>query len=251
MRAVGTSVDPNSFGGLLMVGFVLAVAQLVARRRSVHPLPASVVVGLTGVAMLLTYSRGAWVGAMAGVVLVLWLRRPALLVPMAGLGIAGIAAGVGGGFVERLWLGFTLQDPATRLRIAEYRNALAIIRDHPWFGVGFGDAPSIELQTGVSSIYLTIAERAGVIGLLVFLCAVLFVTWRGVRRSMSGGEDADLALSFTAALVAALTVGLVDHYFFNPQFPHMATLFWALCGAIVAVTHSAGFNQTRQGVSST
>ena len=31
MRAVGTSVDPNSFGGLLMVGFVLAAGQLVSR----------------------------------------------------------------------------------------------------------------------------------------------------------------------------------------------------------------------------
>ncbi|MGH9174022.1 MAG: O-antigen ligase family protein, partial [Vicinamibacterales bacterium] len=149
-----------------------------------------------------------------------------------------------------LWLGFTLQDPATRLRIDEYRNALAIIREHPWFGVGFGDAPSIELQTGVSSIYLTIAERAGIVGLLVFLVTVAVIGWRGLQRSRVPDESGDLCLAFTAALAAALTVGLVDHYFFNPQFPQMAMLFWVVCGAIVGLTTVAGFVGDGQRVSS-
>jgi hypothetical protein len=40
------------------------------------------------------------------------------------------------------------------------------------------------------------------------------------------------------AFAAALVVGLVDHYFFNPQFPHMAALFWLVAGALVAVARS-------------
>lgn len=253
MRMVGTGVDPNSFGGLLMVGFVLAVGQLLVRRRSMPVALAGLMCGASGLAMLLTYSRGAWVGAIAGVVLIVLLRRPWLLVPMGALGVAAVALGLGSGFVERLWLGFTLQDPATKLRLDEYRNALAIIREHPWFGVGFGDAPSIELQAGVSSIYLTIAERAGLVGLLAFLIAVGVIVWRGLGRSWreSDDEDDDLVLCFTAAVVATLVVGLVDHYFFNPQFPHMATLFWVLAGAIVAIVSPLGYDRVRHGVSST
>jgi len=253
MRAVGTGVDPNSYGGLLMVGFVLAVGQLVVRRRSMPVVLAGIASVLCGSAMLLTYSRGAWVGAFAGVVLLVLLRRPRLLVPMGGAGVAAVALGLGAGFVERLWLGFTLQDPATKLRLDEYRNALAIIREHPWFGVGFGDAPSIELQAGVSSIYLTIAERAGLLGLLVFLIAVGVILWRGLRSSWaeSCDEDTDLTLCYTAAMGSALAVGLVDHYFFNPQFPQMATLFWVLAGAVVALVTPAGFARSRQRVSST
>ncbi len=252
MRLVGTGVDPNSFGGLLMVGFVLAAGQLLVRRRSVPVGLSGLACGACGLAMLLTYSRGAWVGAFAGVVMIVLLRRPWLLVPMGALGTAAVAVGLGAGFVERLWLGFTLQDPATKLRLDEYRNALAIIRAHPWFGVGFGDAPSIELQAGVSSIYLTIAERAGLVGLLVFLIAVGLIVWRGLRWSWreTGSEDTDLALCYTSALVAALVVGLVDHYFFNPQFPHMATLFWVLAGAIVAIVSPVGYEATHERVSS-
>lgn len=252
MRAVGTGVDPNSLGGLLMVGFVLAVGQLLVRRRSMPVALAGIASAVCGLAILLTYSRGAWVGAFAGVVVIVLLRRPWLLPPMGGLGVAAVVLGLGAGFVERLWLGFTLQDPATKLRLDEYRNALAIIREHPWFGVGFGDAPSIELQAGVSSIYLTIAERAGLVGLLVYLIAVGVILFRGLRSSWreTAGEDGDLTLCFTAALVAMLVVGLVDHYYFNPQFPHMATLFWIVAGAIVGLVTPAGYERVRQRVSS-
>jgi len=251
MRAVGTSVDPNSFGGLLMVGFVLAAGQVLVRRRSMPVALAGVAAGACGLAMLLTYSRGAWVGAFAGLLVIVVLRRPCLLVPMGGLGAAAVALGLGAGFIERLWLGFTLQDPATKLRLDEYRNALAIIREHPWFGVGFGDAPSIELQAGVSSIYLTIAERAGLVGLSVFLVAVGVIAWRGLRGGWrESSEESDLVLCLTAAFVAALTVGLVDHYFFNPQFPHMATLFWIIAGAIVALVAPVGYAAEHERVSS-
>jgi O-antigen ligase len=257
MRAIGTSVDPNSFGGLLMVGFVLAVGQLLVRRRAVHPWIAGGVAALTGSAMLLSYSRGAWVGAFAGILLMVVLRRRWLLVPMAAVGAVVIAAGIGSGFITRLWLGFTLQDPATKLRLAEYRNAWEIIQQHPWFGVGFGHAGSVELQAGVSSIYLTIAERAGLVGLAVFLIVVATVLWRGLRAGLRYPDrpGSDLTLCFTCAFAACLSVGIVDHYFFNPQFPHMVALFWIVAGTVTALSDRvaapvAATRATRSGVSS-
>jgi O-antigen ligase len=247
MRVVGTGVDPNSFGGLCMLGFVLAVAQLAGRRRVVPVWLASVAAAVSGLAMLLTYSRGAWVGAFAGVVLVLILMRPRLLIPLGAVGVVGLALGAGQGFVERLWLGFTLQDPATKLRLDEYRNAWNIIQRHPWFGVGFGEAGSIDLQAGVSSIYLTIAEQAGLVGLGVFLVVVGAVLWRAARHpfvarrnSYEEREVYELTVAFAGALVAALTVGLVDHYFFNIRFAHMAALFWIVAGCVVALSSMRG-----------
>lgn len=240
MRAVGTSVDPNSYGGLLMIGFVLATGQVIVRKRSIPPglaLGASLVIGP---ALTLTYSRGAWLGVVAGVLVIVASRRPRLLLPGALVATGAIVLGIGGGFVNRLWLGLTLQDPATRLRLAEYENAWQIIQRHPRFGIGFGDAGSVELQAGVSSIYLTIAERAGLVGLGVFLVVVLVILGLGTQASLREGEDGsnDMALCWTAAFVAALTVGLVDHYFFNPPFAHMATLLWLVAGVVVRLSRS-------------
>jgi O-antigen ligase len=237
MRAIGTSVDPNSFGGLCMIGFVLAVGQLLALRPVVsRPITGGAML-LTVVPLLLTYSRGAWVGAAAGAGLVVLLRRPRWAPGLLAVATAGLAAGVGRQFVQRLWLGFTLQDPATRLRLSEYRNAWRIIQAHPWFGVGFGDAPRIDLQTGVSSIYFTLAEQAGLLGLSAFLATCTLVLWRAARMDHRGADDEriELLVTFGAAFVAALTVGLVDHYFVNPRFPHMVALFWIVAGVLVAL----------------
>ncbi|MEZ4570299.1 MAG: hypothetical protein R2849_08215 [Thermomicrobiales bacterium] len=58
MRAVGTGVDPNAFGGMLMLGFVLAVGLLLMRGRrypTAFPAAAAAIIGL---AILLTFLPG-------------------------------------------------------------------------------------------------------------------------------------------------------------------------------------------------
>jgi hypothetical protein len=237
MRLTSTGVDPNSFGGLMMIALTLAIAQTIAQRRLLPrwlTLPAIPVLGL---ALLLTYSRGALVGAAVGVLFLAMVRYRWLLPPLALGGLAVLGAGLGSGFAERLLAGLRLEDPATRLRLAEYANALAIIREYPFFGVGFGQAPSIDLQTGVSSIYLAIASRMGLLGLAAFLWAVgaaLLAAWRAARARWATAEG-ELLLTLVAALVSALAVGVVDHYLFNIEFSHMATLFWLLIGAALGV----------------
>jgi O-antigen ligase len=245
MRLTSTGVDPNSFGGLLMMALVLATAQAVASRRMLPrwlTLPALPILGL---ALLLTYSRGAWVGAAVGIAWLALVRYRGLIPVLALAALAALVVGVGGGFVARLVEGVQLQDPATRLRLAEYQNALAIIREYPVFGVGFGQAPTIDLQTGVSSIYLAIATRMGIVGLVAFLWtvgALLLAVWRGARARWSTAEG-ELLVALLAALISGLAVGVLDHYFFNIEFSHMATLFWLLAGAALGCATGDGIHR--------
>lgn len=249
-RAVGTQVDPNSFGGLLVVITVLTGVALLARKPL---LPRGLLGGLFLVdiaALALTNSRSALGGVLAGAILVATLRYRRLW----GWGLVGAAVilllGVGGGYFARLGAGLQLQDQASLMRLAEYRNALDIIGRYPAFGVGFGTAGELDLTTGVSSIYLTIAERAGLFSLALFvLTAIVFLlnTLRAlvvshrlapVRGSPSEAEWSVLdtaLLGGTASILGALLVGVVDHYYFNIEFPHMAGLFWLVAGlALVA-----------------
>ncbi|HEX7104251.1 MAG TPA: O-antigen ligase family protein, partial [Nitrolancea sp.] len=176
-----------------------------------------------------------------------FLRYRWLIIPgmVAALGMA--AFGLGAAFVHRFWLGITLQDPATKLRLREYQNALAIIRDHPFFGVGFGNAPSINLQTGVSSIYLSIGERVGLIGLAIFLITIAVIGLSGLSswRRRSETPEGEMLLGLLAALCSALTVGVFDHYYFNITFPHMAALFWIICGMILALAAPGRMRRSR------
>ena len=161
LRAVGTSIDPNVFGGMLMLSAVLMLAQSFAAR---PVLPRWLLLGglaITATAMVASQSRASWLGlAAAGALLAtirdrrLWL----LAVPAAG---ALLVLPVGQRMLARLASGFAAQDRAAALRLDEYRQAIAIIADYPILGVGFGGAPEVGTFVGVSSIYLLVGRAHG------------------------------------------------------------------------------------------
>jgi hypothetical protein len=187
---------------------------------------------------------------LAGGVLVATMRYRRLW----GWGLAGaliiLAFGLGSGYFARLASGLRFEDQASLMRLAEYRNALDIVGRYPAFGVGFGTAGELDLTTGVSSVYLTIAERAGLFSLALFLALVgiffantLPAIVASMRHAPTRGSPNDeewsildtALLGGIAATLGALLVGLVDHYYFNIEFPHMAALLWLVMAlALVA-----------------
>ncbi len=252
-RAIGLSVDPNSFAGMLALVTALSLALLFARR----PLfSRGILIGVVAVltlALLLTFSRGALLGLIAAAVYLAALRYRRLWWAMIAAGLLGgglfVAFGLADDIVQRLFAGVQLQDQAQQMRLAEYQNAVAIISRYPVFGIGFGLAPDIDLTAGVSSIYLAIAQRMGLVGLAAFLSLVaawFVITLRAARQM--DDERADWLLGTQAALVAALVVGIADHYFFNIEFSHMVALFWGVAGlgmAIVGLPDARGEGQGR------
>jgi O-antigen ligase len=239
-RAISTSVDPNAFGGMLALILSLGAAQLFARR-PVLPRPLLIgAVGAMGVALLLTFSRAALFGVIAAALYLATLRYHRLWWAMIGAGVLGAmllaSLGIGEAFVQRVVEGVQFQDQAQQMRLAEYQNALAIIARYPVFGIGFGAAPEIDLVAGVSSIYLAIGQRMGLVGLAAFLALVGFWFLHTIRRLPAMDDEAAAwLLGVQAGIAAALTVGLADHYFFNIEFSHMGALFWGSIGLGMAV----------------
>jgi len=244
MRAIGLSVDPNSFGGMLALVGALAATQLVGER---PVLPRRLLLATTGailLALFLTYSRAALGGIIVAAMYVATLRYRRLWWAILGAGALAavllIGVGIGEQFAERVIEGVQFRDQANQMRLAEYQNALAIIQAYPVFGIGFGAAPERDLVAGVSSIYLAIAQRTGLVGLAAFagIMSWFFLrSWRALRVAGARG-DHELAawlVSLQAAVAAALAVGLLDHYFFNIEFSHMSALLWGAIGLAITI----------------
>jgi polysaccharide biosynthesis protein PslJ len=234
-RAIGFSVDPNSFGGMLALVVALGAAQLVARRPILRRWLLGLIVGTMTLTLILTFSRAALIGLFAAAVYLATLRYRRLWWVMLGGGVLGGALLLGLGyadeFLNRFVSGFQFRDQAQQMRLAEYQNALAIIVRYPAFGIGFGQAPDLDLTAGVSSIYLAIAQRIGLIGLAAFLGIVGAWFVQSIRAlPRLDDERTSWVLGCQAGIVAALAVGLADHYFFNIEFSHMVALFWATLG---------------------
>jgi O-antigen ligase len=241
-RAIATSIDPNALGGLLaMIGALLA-PQLLARQ----PLLGSraltwAAFGVVVVCLILTYSRGAMAALVAGLALIALARYRRLIVLMAPLAALILLLPATQVYVARFVEGVQGEDLATQMRLGEYKDAFILIQRHP-LGVGFSGAPEKDIYLGVSNAYLLIASNLGLTGLALFLALMAAVLgWAFVRRR-AVYADAELTptwLGLLAGIVAALTVGLVDHYFFNPDFQAAGAMFWTFVGLSLAATRLA------------
>lgn len=238
LRAIGTSVDPNVFGGMLAFMGGLVVPQLFVRRRPVAMLACWAAAGVIGIALLLTFSRGSMFGLLVAVGVLGLVRHRRILWLMAAGAVLVLLLPMTRGYVQHALAGLYGQDLATQMRFGEYKDALLLIYRYPWFGVGFTGVPDVDIYLGVSSVYLLVAEETGVIGLAVFLtaCAAFFAyVAPAARKARAADPELEAILLGTAtAVLAGLVAGILDHYLFNLSFPHAAALLWITVGLGVA-----------------
>jgi hypothetical protein len=246
LRAIGTSVDPNVFGGTLMLALALIVVQWAAPRPVLRRSVLILLALPTAAGVLLSLSRASWLGLAAGLALIGALRYRRILVVGAVVGLALLATPTGQGFVVRFVNGFSTADQATAFRVGEYANALTLVQRYPLLGIGFGLSPDIDVTAGVSSVYLLVAEQTGLLGLSVYLIALLSTWWVGVRALVRPRDPSHpqaqwaqvqgVQAAFLAALSGALVAGTQDHYFANDAFPHAVALFWLYAAALVTAS---------------
>jgi O-antigen ligase len=246
-RAIGSSVDPNALGGLLLMIGALAGPQVIAKRPIFPRWVVLGIIGLIFLCLVLTFSRGAMVGLVAGLGYIAVLRYRRLIPYLLVAGLLFLLLPFTQEYIGRFLEGFQGADAdlATQMRFGEYRDAVSLITRYPLFGVGFAGSPDIDLYLGVASVYLTIGQQMGFLGLLAF--AAVFLTVFGYaffnRQIFKGNERMDpIWLGLHAAVVGGLVAGIFDHYLFNIDFHHAVTVFWFLVGLAVAATRLGSVN---------
>ena len=247
MRAIGLAVDPNSYGGMLAVIGAIAATQTIVEK-PVLPRPWMIAIsGIVVLVLFLTFSRAALGGLMIAAIYVATVRYRRLWGWIVAAGVLAtilvVFVGICEQFVTRIVQGVQFQDRANQMRLAEFNNAIAVIQAYPFFGIGFGTAPDIDLVAGVSNIYLAIAQRLGLVGLVIFVGMMLnlFVrSWRSLGQAVAQQDEvhASWLIGLQAGIVAALAVGMLDHYFFNIEFSHMTALLWCTIGLQLAVARN-------------
>jgi O-antigen ligase len=223
-RPEGT-LNYMTYSGELMLIVCIAAAQLVFERRG-RSWPALVMPALV-VALVVTFTRNAWVGVLAGTALLFVLRdfRLLALLPVA---VALVFAFAPERLTDRMVSMFDLRDPSNRDRLAMTRTAGAIIRDRPLTGVGPNMIPQVyaryrdkdafhETNPHLHNVPLQIAAERGLPALaawLWFVTSVAFTLLQQFRRAI----EVPLAAGGLAALAAMLTAGLFEHNFGDSEF---------------------------------
>jgi O-antigen ligase len=236
-RAISTSTDPNVLGGLLILITTLTAAQLFDQKPLLPRVVLAGMVLLECLCLFLTYSRGSMLGLAVGLAVLAVVRYRRLIPIMVAAALLLLLLPQTQAYVRHLIEGLQQQDLATQMRLGEYKDALLLIRRHPWIGVGFVATPEGSLYIGVSNVYLLIAEEMGLIGLGAFLL-ILGVFFGQIRRAWAqtrrSAELGGIMLGLTASVAGMLIGGVLDHYFFNLSFPHSVAVFWLYLGLAMA-----------------
>lgn len=224
-RPQGTLGHYMTYSGILMLVIGATAARLLFRREH-RTWPALVMPALL-VALALTFTRSAWVGACVavGVLFVLKdFRLLAALPVVAALFFALAPQAV----TSRVYSMFNLNDPTNRDRVAMMRAGADMIRDHPLAGIGpdmvirrypeYRDASAVEpINPHLHNVPLQIAAERGLPALAVWLWFIVVVgrdLWRAFRTERAPA----LAAAGLAALVSMLSAGLFEYNFGDSEF---------------------------------
>lgn len=277
-RASGTFEQPNPYGGfinlslLLAFGIFLGMLTPVWRRwRAKTPgfslwqpdvlAPIALMGGLTGLlglALIFSWSRGAWLGFAAGtaVLLFFWPQQRrwglALLLGAGALFLAGLQLGlIPAGVADRLisfsadlqlgdarGVDITDANYAVLERLAHWQAALDMAREQLWWGVGFGNYAAAyagyalinwpDALGHAHNYYLNLLAEVGVIGLLAYLGLWLAIFWQTgqLLRQFSGAERG-IVLGSLAVWTALSVHHLVDKLYVNNLYLHLGVM-WGL-----------------------
>ncbi len=224
-RVRGTMGHYMTYSGLLVLVIALAGGRLLFDKR--ERIWSALVMPALLVALALTLTRSAWVGACAALGLLFLikdLRLIAVLPVLAALFIAFAPPQL----TDRLYSTFDLQDPTNRDRVAMARAGVRMIEDHPLTGVGpdmvkevypeYRDASAVqENNPHLHNVPLHIAAERGVPALLVWLGFLALVV-RDLIGRLKVPDTAALAAAGLAAVAGMLAAGMFEYNFGDSEF---------------------------------
>jgi O-antigen ligase len=195
------------------------------------------------IALLFTYSGGAWIGVSGGIATFIFLagrNHYRILVPVLAVMIGVIAVNVLSTQVNLL-IQHASSPGELLLRLGGWQTAINVIRAFPLTGIGLGfdnyyeraepyrDPAQYRPLAHPHDSYLELGAMAGLPVLIVFLALLLFALWlawrnwiqvdRGTRCLLCGGIATIVALSVNSFSINGWTL------------PPLAAIGWMVLGA--------------------
>ncbi len=249
LRAYGGMNHPNVLAGALTVGILLASWLWIFSRSMVERITVPFLIFLELLALVLTFSRSAWIGFILGFLLFfgwLYFRKkdwrgrivPVFVLITAALVFSGVI--LREQIIPRFEKAPITLEGSVRDRVQLVNDALSVWKQHPMLGVGLGNSTSavMEREFGRSflekavpvweyqpahNIFIVALTELGIIGLTLFVFVFVRVIWSGWVYYIKGTDSRGIA---TFACVVALVPSVIlDHWLWTSYFGIVFILF--------------------------
>ncbi|HXX65490.1 MAG TPA: O-antigen ligase family protein [Bacteroidota bacterium] len=235
----------------LMTIALLMLLPFVIHRRTPAKIRIAAGVALVPVAIALyaTVTRGAYLAAAAGIILIALVKNWKLLIPFA-LVVAGVILFAPPYVAGRLQSIVDVQHPENASRLQLWSTGLRIYADHPIVGVGDIDLgrllrqyadPGYPGQWGhLHNVALQILVTLGALGaaaVLFLFARIVMVEWRIYKRLKDDWFSGSFALGALAVFAGIQVNGLTEWSFGNQA---VVILLWITLGMTIALGRIAG-----------
>ena len=234
--------NPNIFAEYLIMTIPISVALFWNSKKLGKKLLYLLTSLILMLALVLTLSRGGWVGFAFGMfIFILLIEKKLLLsiIPIALIGIYFLPQSI----LNRILTIGNLGDSSNNYRIRLWKITLDIIRDNWLVGVGFGYIPFKTTFEGYirtmpayhsHNTYLQTTAELGILGLIIFL-SFIFILYKYSIKSLIKSEDKyikTMAGGVLAGISALLAHGAVESVLYIPK---IIITFWTLIALILAL----------------
>lgn len=239
-------VDPNWDGAFFAMLIFIPLGLLFARSSAFEKLLYALAVFLMLLALLFTYSNGAWVGTFAGAivfVLVVGRLRYRLLLPFLII-MAAILLEVFFPTQISHQIQHATEPSEVTLRLGIWQTALAIIKAKPLTGLGLGHYAYLQraeiyrvpaqyiAQDHPHNSFLEFAAMAGIPVMLVFSAILVFTLRQAFRNWTRADARVRVLIGAGIASASALTVNSLTINGWT--LPPLAALGWLILGVIAS-----------------
>ncbi len=260
-RATSTLENPNMLGEYLIMIIPTAFALFLTSKETAKKLYFACFACM-GMCLILTWSRGAWLGFLfsAVIFLLIWKRRSIWLFIGGILAIPVLPIILPDSIINRFTSIGSLADTSTSYRVNVWRGAMRMLEDYLFSGIGTGEAAWYELYPEYSlsgieaaphshNLFIQIALENGIFALIVFLAILVMLIRisltlfsrlsKGCGNVLSKDETLRHKLLVAGPLCglgAVLIQGFTDYSWYNYR---VYLMFWMALALIPALVKNA------------
>jgi putative inorganic carbon (HCO3(-)) transporter len=235
-RVGSTFNNPNILGEYLIMMIPLAFAALWYRKKPIYNVVFLGMLAVMGIAMIFTFSRGAWLGLMLAVIAFFVVRDKRLLaLVLVALMIMPFV--LPPSIINRFTSIGNLEDTSSSYRMSILIGSWRMVQDYWISGIGLGSEafkaiyPKYSLAAAYAhhshNIYLQIILEMGTAGALLFgLIIIVFARALLVHQKRTGDSFlSTLMIASGAGIAGYLVQGMVENIWYNNR---VLFTFWVV-----------------------
>ncbi|MBE6611704.1 MAG: hypothetical protein E7632_04335 [Ruminococcaceae bacterium] len=240
-RVVSTFENPNVLAEYLIMVLPLIFAMFLISGSGRVKLSMVLAGGIVGGCLIYTWSRGAWLGFLIGIMifLLMFSKHTMTVLLFGSLGIPFLPFILPESITQRFLSIGNLGDSSTSYRVNIWRGVGGMLKDYWATGIGIGTDSFREVYplyslSGIESaphshnLYLQILTEIGVVGLVVFL-AVLFIYAQSCfsLHMTEKRREKLVSAAIFCGMLSVLAQGMTDYIWYNYR---VFLMFWLMLG---------------------